>query len=107
MMVQQKEYKLAVADLGKAIAKKDTAKTKAALEKTRSTLLSYRQMAQIDREDGGCVSLPLGNAQEAGHAGAPLGYVVPAFRGGGVSMDYALTEGVPMMKDGQILNAYR
>lgn len=27
---------------------------------------------------------------EAGHGGAPLGYVVPAFRGGGIKSDYAL-----------------
>ena len=45
--------------------------------------------------------------QTGGHAGAPLGYVVPAFRGGGVSMDYALRAGEPMMKDGKILNTYR
>ena len=64
-------------------------------------------MAQIDTPDGGVITLPLGNAQEAGHAGAPLGYVVPAFRGGGVSMDYALRDGEPMMKNGQILDSYR
>ena len=64
-------------------------------------------MAQIDKEDGGVIQLPLGNAEEAGHAGAPLGYVVPAFRGGGVSMDYALRPGEPMMQNGVMLKEYR
>ena len=44
---------------------------------------------------------------QAGHAGAPLGYVVPAFRGGGMSMDYALRDGEVMMKDGKITPEYR
>ena len=107
MMSKQKEYKLAVKDLGAAIEKKDKKKTKEALQTARDSLLVYRQMAKIDREDGGCIELPLGNAQEAGHAGAPLGYVVPAFRGGGISMDYALRDGEAMMKNGQITNDYR
>jgi len=34
--------------------------------------------------------MPVGNAMEAGHAGAPLGYVIPAFRGGGIKNDFAL-----------------
>jgi hypothetical protein len=34
--------------------------------------------------------MPVGNALEAGHAGAPLGYVIPAFRGGGIKNDFAL-----------------
>ena len=45
--------------------------------------------------------------EQAGHAGAPLGYVVPAFRGGGISMDYALRDGEKMMENGQITAAYR
>ena len=44
---------------------------------------------------------------QAGHAGAPLGYVVPAFRGGGVSMDYAISGGERMMKGGIITKEYR
>ena len=107
MMKDQKTYKAAVADLGKAVQKKDTEAAKKAIPVIRETLLEYRQMAQIDTPDGGVITLPLGNAQEAGHAGAPLGYVVPAFRGGGVSMDYALRDGEPMMKNGQILDSYR
>jgi hypothetical protein len=163
-------YKAAVADFGKAIEKKDEKKAKVALDIARSSLLTYRQMARIDTEDGGCIELPLGNAQEVGHApplspalprarrsapsifsqhgvtprplacvracvracvaacvracgrvcdcalmccaqaghgGAPLGYVVPAFRGGGISMDYALRDGEQMMKNGQITDTYR
>jgi hypothetical protein len=33
--------------------------------------------------------------------------VVPAFRGGGISMDYALRDGEQMMKNGQITDTYR
>ena len=87
--------------------KKDKAKILAALENARGHLLRYRQLAQIDTHDGGVITLPLGNAQEAGHAGAPLGYVIPAFRGGGVSMDYALRDGEVMMKNGMITDEYR
>lgn len=47
------------------------------------------------------------DTSQAGHAGAPLGYVIPAFRGGGVSMDYALVDGVPMMENGVIRPDYR
>jgi len=36
------------------------------------------------------MQLPVGNAMEAGHGGAPLGYVIPAFRGGGMKNDFAL-----------------
>jgi len=107
MMAMQKEYKAAVKDLGKAVDAKDQKKAKVALDAARTSLLTYRQMARIDTEDGGCIELPLGNAQEAGHAGAPLGYVVPAFRGGGISMDYALRDGEAMMKNGVILPEYR
>jgi len=100
-------YKKALEDLQKATAKKNVAKAKAAIAEARTNLLEYRQIAQIDGEDGGVINLPLGNAEEAGHAGAPLGYVVPAFRGGGISMDYALRPGEPMMKGGIINPEYR
>jgi len=107
MMVMQKDYKVASKELGVAVEKKDPAAVKEAITHAREVLLVYRQMAQIDGPDGGVVQLPLGNAAEAGHAGAPLGYVVPAFRGGGISMDYALRDGEAMMVNGQITQAYR
>ena len=100
-------YRKEIKKLGIAIEKKDTKAAKAAIAAARPALLEYRQLAQIDTEDGGVVTIPLGNAEEAGHAGAPLGYVVPAFRGGGVSMDYALRDGEPMMKNGIITQEYR
>eukprot|EP00965_Chrysotila_dentata_P022993 761999-Pleurochrysis_carterae.AAC.3 len=126
------EYKVAVADLDKAINRKDANKAKKALDVTTSSLSTYawrsacncsrstynfacatvtfpvrtprlifnthshaglrryRTLAQIDKEDGGIIRLPEGNPEEAGHAGAPLGYVVPAFRGGGTKNDFAL-----------------
>ena len=107
MTADLKVYKVAIADLDKAVQKKDREAGFKALKEARASLLDYRVLAKIDAEDGGVIQLPLGNAEEAGHAGAPLGYVVPAFRGGGVSMDYALRDGVPMMKNGQILKDYR
>lgn len=107
MISDLKIYTAEIENLQKAVKKKDIAKARAAVEKARPALLSYRQIAKIDAEDGGVVSIPLGNAEEAGHAGAPLGYVVPAFRGGGISMDYALRDGEPMMKNGIITKEYR
>jgi hypothetical protein len=107
MISDLKVYTAEIENLQKAVKKKDLAKARAAVEKARPALLSYRQIAKIDAEDGGVVSIPLGNAEEAGHAGAPLGYVVPAFRGGGVSMDFALRDGEPMMKNGRITQEYR
>ena len=107
MIKDQTAYTKAVETLSQATQKKDVAKAKKALAEARDNLLEYRQLAQIDSEDGGVITLPLGNAEEAGHAGAPLGYVVPAFRGGGVSMDYALRPGEPMMKNGIINKEYR
>jgi len=107
MIVDLKAYKAAVGELEGAVAKKDASKAGKSLKAARDSLAEYRQLAQIDQEDGGVINLPLGNAQEAGHAGAPLGYVVPAFRGGGVSMDYALVDGVPMMEGGVIRKDYR
>lgn len=100
-------YGKALEDLQKATTRKDAAKAEAAIERARTSLLSYRQLAKIDSEDGGVIGLPLGNAEESGHAGAPLGYVVPAFRGGGISMDYALRAGEPMTKNGIIVAEYR
>jgi len=102
-----KTYDVAVAELQKAVDKKDKAKATKAIAEAREPLLSYRQLAQIDGEDGGVIQMPLGNAEEAGHNGAPLGYVVPAFRGGGISMDYALRPGEPMMTNGVINKDYR
>jgi len=92
MMKVQKEYKVKVAELGKAIEKKDAKATENALQIIREDLRVYREIAQIDTEDGGVISLPQDEEYEgAGHAGAPLGYVVPAFRGGGNrKSDYAL-----------------
>jgi len=87
----QKEYAEGVGDFKKAIDKKDAKKATVALAKAHDSLLVYRQIAQIDSPDGGIVSLPEGDPQEAGHGGAPLGYVVPALRGGGVKPnDYTL-----------------
>jgi len=107
MLSDLKVYKEGIGELEKAVAKKDVKKANAALAKATPALLSYRQIAKIDAEDGGVVQIPLGNAEEAGHAGAPLGYVIPAFRGGGVSMDFALRDGEPMMKNGIITQEYR
>lgn len=107
MQSDLKVYTQAVGDLDKAVSKKDAKKSKLALQTARDSLLSYRQIAQIDSEDGGVINIPLGNAQEAGHAGAPLGYVIPALRGGGQSMDYALIDGIPMMEGGVIRKDYR
>ena len=77
----------AVEDLKKAIDRKNVKKTGDALAVIKDSLGEYRQIAQIDKEDGGVISLAEGNPQEAGHGGAPLGYVVPALRGGGVKKD--------------------
>ena len=33
---------------------------------------NYDGVLKIDGEDGGVISIPLGNAEEAGHAGAPV-----------------------------------
>lgn len=100
-------YDKAIKALDAATLRKDVPKAQAALVDARSSLLSYRQLAKIDTPDGGVIAMPLGNAEESGHAGAPLGYVVPAFRGGGVSMDYALRAGEPMMEGGMVSKAYR
>ena len=87
-----KEYNAGVGDLKVAIDKKDIKRAKLALAKAHDSLAVYREIAQIDGEDGGVVELPAGDPQEAGHGGAPLGYVIPALRGGGVKKaDYSLT----------------
>lgn len=107
MTADLKVYKKEIQNLEKAVEQKDKVKALSALETAKKSLLSYRVLAKIDSEDGGVVNIPMGNAEEAGHAGAPLGYVIPAFRGGGISMDYALRDGEPMMKNGIITQAYR
>ncbi len=87
-----KEYNSGVADLKVAIDRKDIKKTTAALGKAHDSLAEYRVIAMIDAEDGGVVELPAGDPQEAGHGGAPLGYVIPSLRGGGIKKaDYSLT----------------
>jgi hypothetical protein len=87
-----KEYNSGVADLKLAIDRKDIKKTTAALGKAHDSLQQYRVIAMIDAEDGGVVELPAGDPQEAGHGGAPLGYVIPSLRGGGIKKaDYSLT----------------
>jgi len=101
------EFKAACEDLKTAVGRKNVQNTEKALARARSSLLSYRQLAQIDTPDGGVITLPTGNALEAGHGGAPLGYVVPAFRGGGISNDYSLERGVPMMENGKIVQSFR
>ena len=107
MTAALKSYTKDLKELEASVTKKNIDKTKTLISSARESLLTYRQLAQIDSEDGGVISLPLGNAAEAGHGGAPLGYVVPAFRGGGVSMDYALRPGEVMMVNGQITKEYR
>ena len=87
-----KTYNSGVADLKVAIDKKDIKRTTESLAKAHDALQEYRVIAMIDQEDGGVVELPAGDPQEAGHGGAPLGYVIPALRGGGVKKaDYSLT----------------
>lgn len=83
-----KEYKAGVEDFKVAVDKKDIKKATTALAKAHDSLEIYRQIAQIDTPDGGIVELPVGDPQEAGHGGAPLGYVVPALRGGGTKPAY-------------------
>ena len=83
-------YKKSIGDLKVAVDRKDKKKAAAALASATEALGEYRVIAQIDLEDGGVIKLPEANALEAGHAGAPLGYVVPVFRGGGIKSDYAL-----------------
>ena len=90
MMKAQDNYKTAVADFRTAIDKKDKRKAADALSRTTDSMRIYRQLAQIDTEDGNVIVIPQGNPEEAGHAGAPLGYVVPVLRGGGTKNDYAL-----------------
>jgi len=85
-------YKADCKKLEEAIAKKDMKKTQSLIASMREDLSVYRQIAQIDSEDGGVIRLPEDDEYEgAGHAGAPLGYVVPVMRGGGLKKsDYAL-----------------
>jgi len=92
MMKVQKDYKADCAKLQTAITKKDIASAETAIKSLRESLSVYRTLAKIDTADGGIIKLPEDEEYEgAGHAGAPLGYVVPAFRGGGnKKSDYAL-----------------
>lgn len=83
-------YKKSIGDLKVAVDRKDKKKVAAALAGATEALGEYRVIAQIDLEDGGVIKLPEANAMEAGHGGAPLGYVVPVFRGGGIKSDFAL-----------------
>jgi len=84
MMKVQKDYKADCAKLQTAITKKDIASAETAIKSLRESLSVYRTLAKIDTADGGIIKLPEDEEYEgAGHAGAPLGYVVPAFRGGG------------------------
>ena len=77
MIVDLKDYNKAIEDLQKAVDKKDVAKARKAIAEVRAPLLSYRQLAQIDGEDGGVIQMPLGNAEEVcsplhTHFAAPL-----------------------------------
>jgi len=92
LISQQKVYKEACGKLEAAIKKKDIKTAEKEITSIRGALKIYREVAQIDKEDGGVIQLPESEEYEgAGHAGAPLGYVVPAFRGGGYKVsDYAL-----------------
>jgi len=92
LMAQQKEYKAACAKLATAVEKKDIKLATKSIDIMKENLRIYREIAQIDGEDGGVIRLPEDEEYEgAGHAGAPLGYVIPAFRGGGYKLsDYAL-----------------
>lgn len=105
MLAETDKYTLAVKELEGGIAKKDKKKTAAALAEAKEHLLAYRQLASIDGPDGGCIEIPKGNAEEAGHSGAPLGYVVPAFRGGGISNDFAYA-GMDMVKNGKVVGGF-
>ena len=83
-----KEYKVAVEDFKSAVDRKDIKKASTTLAKAHDSLMVYREVAQIDTPDGGVVELPVGDPGEAGHNGAPLGYVVPVLRGGGIKPAY-------------------
>merc|ERR1712232_1043016 len=72
MMSDTKAFVKAVDELGKAVDSKNVKKAKAAVADAKKYLLEYRQIAQIDTEDGGVIQIPTGNAAEAGHGGAPL-----------------------------------
>lgn len=107
MLAETDAYAEAVKELEGAVGKKNKDRTAKALAKVKTHLGEYRVLASIDGPDGGCIQIPLGNAEEAGHGGVPLGYVVPAFRGGGISNDFSLRPGVPMLKNGQVVQEYK
>ena len=80
MIVDLKDYNKAIEDLQKAVDKKDVAKARKAIAEVRAPLLSYRQLAQIDGEDGGMI-VPENTAE--GRGGVPdAQYVIPVFSGG-------------------------
>ena len=89
---QAKAFDAAVKDLGKAVDKKNIKLATDAVKRAHDSLEVYRQIAKIDAADGGVVKLPDDAEYDgAGHAAAPLGYVVPALRGGGMRKgDYSL-----------------
>ena len=70
MLSDLKVYKEGIGELEKAVAKKDVKKANAALAKATPALLSYRQIAKIDAEDGGVVQIPMGNAEEVNERAA-------------------------------------
>ncbi|KAL3918085.1 MAG: hypothetical protein SGPRY_006146 [Prymnesium sp.] len=57
-------YSKSLEEMKASIKKKDKKKTEKLLADVRSSLLDYRQLAQIDKPDGGVITLPLGNAEE-------------------------------------------
>merc|ERR1712032_653291 len=107
LIADTKAFVKTVYELGKAVDAKNVKKAEAAVADAKKYLLEYRQIAQIDTEDGGVIQIPTGNAAEAGHGGAPLGYVIPAFRGGGLSNDYNYLPDVEMVRKGQVTQSFR
>jgi hypothetical protein len=84
LIAQTKLVEKAYKDLEKATEKKDMKKYAASVEIIRTALGEYREVAQLaNQPNGGVVALPDDEDYDgAGHAGAPLGYVIPTFRGG-------------------------
>lgn len=80
MIKDLKVYDKAIEQLEAAVKRKDGKKASAALADMRSSLKEYRELAQIDGEDGGVINLPLGNAEEVRkeRAVAPLPQPIPA-----------------------------
>ena len=79
MLADTKKYAEAVEALTKAVKRKDAAKAEAALTDARKYLLDYRKLAKIDGDDGGMVSIPVGNAEEVrSRAATPAALAHPA-----------------------------